>query len=225
MRKMRLPVSLNEATCTITDKVSTTNTPHMMKRIISCRTITATTPSAAPKASAPTSPMKTSAGYALNHKNASPAPAIAAQKTASSPAPGICGRPRYFENTALPATYAKIASALATITVGKIARPSRPSVRLTALLEPTITKYVSAINPAIDKGTVACFKKGIIKPVCSGKLAELARYPATAKPITDCQKYFQRDGRPFAFFSTTLRQSSTQPIAPNPTSVASASQT
>src|SRR4030065_45721 len=61
MRNPRLPVSLNEATCTITDRVSTTNTPHTMKRTISWRTITATTPSAAPSASAPTSPMKTTA--------------------------------------------------------------------------------------------------------------------------------------------------------------------
>ena len=34
-------------------------------------------------------------------------------------------------------------SAPATMTVGMIARPSRPSVRFTALLEPTITKYAS----------------------------------------------------------------------------------
>ena len=37
-------------------------------------------------------------------------------------------------------TGAKIASALATITVGMIARPSRPSVRFTALLLPTMTR-------------------------------------------------------------------------------------
>ena len=32
--------------------------------------------------------------------------------------------------------------ALATITVGKIAKPSRPSVGFTALLKPTIKKYL-----------------------------------------------------------------------------------
>ena len=49
---------------------------------------TATVPSAAPSASEPVSPMKTSAGCALNQRNPSEAPTIAAQKTASSPVPG-----------------------------------------------------------------------------------------------------------------------------------------
>jgi len=42
--------------------VSATNTPPMMNSTISWRTITAMVPSAAPSASAPTSPMNTSAG-------------------------------------------------------------------------------------------------------------------------------------------------------------------
>ena len=62
MRKMRLPVSLNDATCSITDTVSITNTPPMMNSTISWRTDTATVPSAAPSASAPMSPMNTIAG-------------------------------------------------------------------------------------------------------------------------------------------------------------------
>ena len=41
-----------------------------------------------PRASEPTSPMKTVAGYELNHKNPKLAPTIAAQNIASSPAPG-----------------------------------------------------------------------------------------------------------------------------------------
>jgi hypothetical protein len=35
-------------------------------------------------------------------------------------------------------------------------------------------------------------------------------------PITDCQKYFSRDGMPSGFLCTTLRQSSAQPMAPKP---------
>ena len=63
MRKIRLPpVALKYSTCTITDRVSATNRPPMMKSTTSWRTITAMVPSAAPSASAPTSPMKTSAG-------------------------------------------------------------------------------------------------------------------------------------------------------------------
>ena len=62
IRNTRRPVSLNDATCTMTDTVSTTNTPPMISSTISWRTTTATTPSAAPSASAPMSPMKTCAG-------------------------------------------------------------------------------------------------------------------------------------------------------------------
>ena len=43
-----------------------------------------------------------------------------------------------------------------------------------------------------------------------------ARYRAATSPITDCQKYFSPDGMPSGFLWTTLRQSSTQPIAPKP---------
>jgi hypothetical protein len=57
-----LPVSLKLATCNITDTVSITNTPPITSSTISWRTITATQPSAAPIASAPTSPMNTCAG-------------------------------------------------------------------------------------------------------------------------------------------------------------------
>ena len=52
-------------------------------------------PSAPPSASAPTSPMNTCAGCVLNQRKARPAPAIAAQKISSSPAPGMCGKSRY----------------------------------------------------------------------------------------------------------------------------------
>ena len=42
MRKMRRPVSLNEATCSMTEAVSSTNMPPMTSATISWRTITAT---------------------------------------------------------------------------------------------------------------------------------------------------------------------------------------
>ena len=63
MRKIRLPVSLKEATCRITDSASITNRPPTSSSTISCLVSTATVPSAPPRASEPTSPMKTSAGW------------------------------------------------------------------------------------------------------------------------------------------------------------------
>ncbi len=88
-------VYLNQVTCSITDRASTTKMPPMMASTISWRTMTAIVPRAPPRASAPTSPMKTWAGWALNHRKARPAPAMAAQKINSSPEPGICGNSRY----------------------------------------------------------------------------------------------------------------------------------
>ena len=43
-----------------------------------------------------------------------------------------------------------------------------------------------------------------------------ARYNAATSPISDCQKYFSFELIPSGFFCTTLRQSSTQPMAPKP---------
>ena len=37
-------------------------------------------------------------------RNASPAPAMAAQNTSNSPVPGMCGKNRYLEYTRLPVT-------------------------------------------------------------------------------------------------------------------------
>ena len=46
---------------------------------------------------------------------------------------------KYLENSTCPERYANTPSAAPIITTGKIARPSNPSVKLTALLAPTIT--------------------------------------------------------------------------------------
>ncbi len=51
------------------------------------------------------------------------------------------------------------------------------------------------------------------------------RYSAAISPITDCQKYFSRERIPSGSLCTTLRQSSTQPMAPNPNVTTSTIQT
>ena len=43
-----------------------------------------------------------------------------------------------------------------------------------------------------------------------------ARYSAATRPMMDCQKYFSRERMPSGSLLTTLRQSSTQPMAPKP---------
>ncbi len=68
--------------------------PPMKNSRISCLMITATVPMAPPKASEPTSPMKTSAGWALYQRKPRLAPVIAPQKTVSSATWGILERSR-----------------------------------------------------------------------------------------------------------------------------------
>ena len=79
MRNTRLPVSLNEATWIITDRVSITKRPPMMPSTISCLVATATAPMPPPSASEPVSPMKILAGGALYQRKPRPAPIIAPQ--------------------------------------------------------------------------------------------------------------------------------------------------
>src|SRR6266511_2725037 len=120
---MRLRRSLKLPTWRITESVTATK---MIPATGSRRTkpvTRATLASAAPRDSAPASPMITSAGCALNQRKARTAPTIAAQKTASH------GKPRAIAmnanernaNTAVPP-----------------ARPSSPSVRLTPFDVPMI---------------------------------------------------------------------------------------
>src|SRR4051794_41784541 len=91
MRNTRLPVSLNESTCTITDTASSTNSPPTTASTISCLVATAIAPIIPPSASDPVSPMKIEAGGALNHRNPKPAPITAPHSTPRSPGAGAEG--------------------------------------------------------------------------------------------------------------------------------------
>ena len=88
MRNIRLPVSLNDATCRITESASATNTPPTSTSQNSRLMSTATMPSAPPSISEPVSPMNTSAGWQFHHRKPSAAPKTAAQNTVSSPLVG-----------------------------------------------------------------------------------------------------------------------------------------
>src|SRR5271155_5846567 len=144
--KIRFLRSLYDPTCRITDTASITNTPPINGSNSSCLMITATVPIAPPKASDPTSPMKTSAGWALYQRNPIDDPTIAPQKIVNSPTCGMRGISRYVAKVACPLTYVSTVSAPAAITVQPIANPSSPSVRFTALLEPTITSTTNAMK-------------------------------------------------------------------------------
>src|SRR3546814_20545787 len=134
--------------------------------------------------------MNTCAGYALNQRKPRPAPAIAVQKIASSPMPAMYGMLRYVANFALPLAYAKIASAEATSTVGMIAKPSRPSVRLTALLLPTMTRYAHGMKK-MPSDNDTCLTNGTISVVSTDVAALQYITVPTLKPNRPRQKHFQ----------------------------------
>ena len=125
----------------ITDSVSMTNTPPMITSTSSWRTITAM------RAEHRAERERTDVAHE-HHRRIGVEPQEAQARAgdrraddhqlarARAPA-GSAGKS---ENTALPDAYANTPSAQATSTVGMIARPSRPSVRFTALEKPTIQK-------------------------------------------------------------------------------------
>src|SRR5881296_1473216 len=129
---------------TSTETASAANTPPAISSRNSAFSMIATVPSAPPIASAPVSPMKTWAGWALNHRNPSAAPASAPQNTVSSPAPGRKYTPTYLVQSNRPNTYAKIANAPAAIAVSPVARPSSPSVKFTAFELPVTTSVTNS---------------------------------------------------------------------------------
>src|SRR3954471_12842499 len=110
----------------------------------------AITPISPPSASEPVSPMKTSAGCELYHKKAMQPPISAPQITVSSPVPGTWLISRYSEMNILPAAYAMMPNTSATEIVQPTASPSSPSVKLIALLNPTIHRYKSTSNNTGD---------------------------------------------------------------------------
>ena len=69
-----------------------------------------------------------------------------------------------------------------------IASPSRPSVRLTAFDEPTITKYASTMNSG-PSGSTKSLKNGTMSVVSMGVFAVAYSAIAAPRPATDCQKY------------------------------------
>src|SRR5690606_26469623 len=113
---------------------------------------------------------------------------MAAQITASSPAPGTAGIARWAANCAWPETYANTPKPPATSTLGMIASPSRPSVRFTALEKPTIQKYATTTKPT-PSGIATTLSKGRKNVVLEGASAVKYSASAAAMPNTDCIAY------------------------------------
>src|SRR5262245_10683661 len=95
-------------------------------------------------------------------------------------------------------------SAPATITVGKIAKPSKPSVRFTALLEPTTTKKTNGRNNH-PRSTTTFFKNGKESCVSAEDCAVKYKNMAVRIAMTACQKNFHLGGKPLEFFKINFR--------------------
>ena len=123
----------------MTEAVSKTNKPPIIANTISCFTIIAIAARDPPKEREPVSPMKIFAGGALYQRKPKHAPTIEPQKIDSSPTFGMYWICRYSEKIVFPTTYEISVKESATNITGTVAKPSSPSVKFTALDEPTIT--------------------------------------------------------------------------------------
>ena len=130
----------------MTDNTSAMNIPLIIANANSCFRIIASKPRELPNDKDPQSPMNISAGYELNHRKPNPAPTRDAANIATSPEPSMYGMSKYSEILTLPCTYPKITNADAMSMHGRIARPSKPSVKFTAFDDPTRMNIDQGIN-------------------------------------------------------------------------------
>ena len=123
----------------MTETVSKTNKPPIIAKTISCFTIIAIAASEPPKDKDPVSPIKIFAGGALYQRNPKQDPTTDPQKIDNSPTSGIYCICRYSEKIVFPTTYEINVNDNATNITGTVAKPSKPSVKFTALEAPIIT--------------------------------------------------------------------------------------
>ena len=100
----------------------------------------------------------------MYQRKPSPAPTSAPQNTVSSAAGEKRTNSRYSAKMACPVTYASAVNAAAAMVKVLIARPSSPSVRLTAFEENTSTSTANGTYSHPRSG-VNCLKKGKINSV------------------------------------------------------------
>ena len=107
--------------------------------------------------------------------------------------------------------------------VGPMASPSSPSVRLTALLVPTMTMKANGRYSHQGKTglKVRTLMKGMDRRVSSSRcgcssppLQSTKSTAITPRKISVCQKSFLRPARPFELRLVSFSQSSANPIRP-----------
>jgi hypothetical protein len=104
-------------------------------------------------------------------------------------------------------------SVAAAIITGTMARPSSPSVRLTALDAPTITSMPNGRKNQ-PSGISTSLKNGTARPVDSGSSWTQMMIAVATMPITNCASSLKRPGSPLVLRLVSFRKSSPKPIAP-----------
>src|SRR5690606_20145502 len=99
-------------------------------------------------------------GLKLYQRNARHAPTIAPAMTTIWSLAWMYGRNRNVAYATVPAISASSTNANDTIAIGPAASPSRPSVRLTALLDPVITTVPITTNAASGRWICTALKNG-----------------------------------------------------------------
>ena len=98
---------------------------------------------------------------------------------------------------------------------GPIASPSRPSVRLTALDAPTITRMAKTTKPTTLSGNSTSFRNGKASMYRNGA-GEAWPINQAATPATTTESAsLSLAGTPLGLRLVTLRKSSQKPTAPN----------
>ena len=152
----------------------------------------------------------------MYHKKPIPEPISAPQNTMSSPAIWRWGINKYSAINWLPIAYAIKPKPPPIKIVGKIARPSRPSVRFTAFEEPTITKDPNKINESMLISKIQSLLKRRISDISALSSAVKYKKLTAATETKVWHKSFIFPDMPFESLYFIFWKSSKNPISVKP---------
>src|SRR6266550_3490813 len=148
IRNTRRPRYLNDTTWMITDNAMTTYTPPISSSRNSAFIMIANPAIAPPSAIDPVSPIKTSAGKALYHRNPMAPPISAAPMIARSSFDKLRSSVRVDER--MKAMIAIVVNVNSEMIAVPAASPSTPSLRLTAFDAPAITRKMNPYHAQLS---------------------------------------------------------------------------
>lgn len=193
---------------------STTNTPPSNRSNHSCRKATARKPSSPPRASEPVSPMNTRAGCRLNRRNPSTAPIVAAAIISVWSPGGVGARPSHADQTGWSVTHAMSPRPQSAETRHPPAKPSSPSVRLTAFDDATTTRVPSRMG--VSPSCTEASSGDVLSDGGGGSTGAIRKIqPVAVSARAVCARSFVRGESPLRC-DRILTRSSAAPSPANP---------